>query len=189
MAKAGIYAVGSGDRCRLSASRGWLSACLRLGQGDEMNAMRLAAYVGFVFCIPIGCGSSGESRRLDNDGDIDVSSDTYFADVPVCAGFRLVEPSFIYEGTQRRIGMLKYRGSGNVLDIVRYYRNAMVTSGWELMTAMGRSDRMSMSFVKKAELCQVQVSKAGWGIEIIVQVGENNAAEGSQAPAARGRAR
>ncbi len=166
-ANAGRYAGDSGH---------WGRPCHRQGQGDEMNAMRLAAYMGFVSCMLVGCGAVGESRRLDSDGDADVSPDTYFADVPICAGFRLVEPSFIYEGTQRRIGMLKYRGSGNVLDIVRYYRNAMVTSGWELMTAMGRSDRMSMTFVKKAEMCQIQVNKAGWGIEIIVQVGEDNRA-------------
>ena len=141
-----------------------------------MNTMRLAAYVGFAACILAGCGSTGESRRLDSDGDVEVSPDTYFADIPICAGFKLVEPSFIYEGTQRRIGMLKYRGSGNVLDIVRYYRNAMVASGWELIIAMGRSDRMTMTFVKKDEMCHIQVNKAGWGIEIIVQVGEDNRA-------------
>ncbi len=35
---------------------------------------------------------------------------------------------------------------------------------------------MTMTFVKKAEMCHIQVNKAGWSTEIIIQVGGDNRA-------------
>ena len=79
-------------------------------------------------------------------------------------------------GDRRFESCLAYQpacGSGNVLDIVRYYRNAMGASGWEPITAIGRNDIMMMTFMKKAEMCHIQVNRAGWSTEIIVHVGED----------------
>ena len=141
-----------------------------------MHVERLVALLVAAACLVAGCATAERGLPPALDEAPARSSDSYFADVPVRVGFRLVEPSFVYEGTHRRIGQLRYRGPGEVLELVRYYREAMVTPGWELVTAMGQSGRMDMLFRKGTEVCQVHIINAGYETEIILQVGEDERA-------------
>lgn len=139
-----------------------------------MSQMRWVCAAVWCAGALAGCTETGEGVRSDAAGGLEVSPDTYFADVPVRVGFHLVD-SFVVEGKTRRVGELRYRGRGEVVELVEYYRNAMVASGWELINVMGTTELKNLLFRKEAEYCQIQVSGAGWrgGVNVRILVGEN----------------
>jgi hypothetical protein len=114
----------------------------------------------FIFS---GCATdsyrSGSDDYYDNDPGMSVAQ--RFADLPVPAGFILNrKESFIFQNNRTRMGTMTYVGSGDVTQIIEFYKKTMPKHNWSLLTTV-EFNRAVMSFEKEAESCIVTIEKRG----------------------------
>ena len=94
-----------------------------------------------------------------------------FADVPVPAGFKLLErESYSFENTGVRVGVLKYQGKVNADRVVNFYKEQMPMYNWNLLNSVEYGQRL-LNFDREQETCIITLLPKGSSTVITVSLG------------------
>lgn len=99
--------------------------------------------------------SGGESPAVGQS--VGISSALKFDDVPVPAGFKILDrESFTFQNEGLRIGLLKYSGSTHPNKVVAFYKEQMPLYNWELINIIEYGRRM-LNFERADQSCIVTI--------------------------------
>jgi hypothetical protein len=131
--------------------------------------------------LALGC------EQLDNPGKLTPGSPgvagtrsaelqrSQLDDVPVPRDMALItraNQSFSYSSGSVRVGRFKYYGSVSVEECVDFYRNTMPLSayGWTPSNERVERETASLSFVKNADRCDIEIKREGGATTLLVLV-------------------
>jgi hypothetical protein len=99
-----------------------------------------------------GCTAFGGGR--DKNAPLIAAANSPIADVPVPAGFVMTPDSTskVVPGNQIRFVDHRYKGSDDVLPIVKFYRDTLPERGWQWVGQnQSRGTEMNLQFAKNQE--------------------------------------
>lgn len=131
--------------------------------------MRLARVASCVMVMAAAgvlpaCGLFGGGR--DKDAPLIAAANSPIADVPVPAGFTMTSDSTskVVPGNQIRFVDHRYKGSDDVLPVVKFYREQMPEKGWKWEDQnQSRGTEMALHFTKNSEDCQITITPGTLG--------------------------
>ncbi len=104
-----------------------------------------------------GCTTGDVSKELT------AQSHPHLPDVPVPAGFDLVEKrsrSYKNQAGLRWVDYL-YKGREDKFSVIRFYETCMTAGRWELQTQQMAQGRAALDFAKDHERCRITLSGDG----------------------------
>jgi hypothetical protein len=115
----------------------------------------LAAFAAFQF----GCA---ELRMGTNTGEDDmmVSDSLVISDMPVPQGYKVDSKSSFFSvnpTTKIRVAFVTYRGRGDAVRLMEFFRQNMVISGWDLKSESGDFGAYVLKFDKGAEAAEIKI--------------------------------
>ncbi|MBU1061876.1 MAG: hypothetical protein KJ952_04060 [Candidatus Omnitrophica bacterium] len=110
-----------------------------------------------------GSGSTAASS-------LDVASLLRFNDVPVPAGFKILDAeSFAFQNDATRVALLKYLGSRNADQTVSFYKEQMPLYKWSPINIIEYERRM-LNYEKESESCIVTIESHGRKSIVIIAI-------------------
>ena len=108
-----------------------------------------------VLAAVIGCARTPEPERSEM---IPTPAAIYrFEDVPIPRSLSIEKKeSFIYESEAIKTGILVYVGKAKVRELANFFKENMVSHGWELVSNFERDDAL------------LNFNKPGWGCVITI---------------------
>ena len=96
--------------------------------------------------------------------DLIVSSSSPIADVPVPAGFTMIDSESTSQvvGTSRTFVDHMYKGSDDLLPVVRFYRTQLPQKGWTSVDQAQMHEEITLRYSKGAEECIVTIEPKKW---------------------------
>lgn len=122
-----------------------------------------------------GCGTIHQKKASAEESSaigkpIGISSALKFEDVPVPAGFKILDSdSFTFQNEGLRIGLLKYTGSTNPSKVVAFYKEQMPLYNWELINIIEYGRRM-LNFERSGQSCIVIVEPSKFKTVLTIAV-------------------
>lgn len=121
-----------------------------------------------------GLASAGCTHQAEQEIRLIASSRTYEPDIPIPAGFKLIDEA----SEDRSTGVARlylrhlYRGNADRHAVRSFYREQMPLARWSKVSDGNIRGRVTMRFEKAAESCTVEISKAakGMGGQVEIQV-------------------
>ena len=111
----------------------------------------------FVFSAGCATTNTNSSSGYSQQGATGMSSILKFEDVPVPAGFRLIDnESFTFQNDRMRVGLLKYAGSPDANRVVAFYKEQMPMYNWDLINVIEYGQRV-MNFERSDQTCIVTI--------------------------------
>lgn len=109
----------------------------------------------------LGCattsGSGSSSGGSAQQGAAGMANILRFDDVPVPAGFRIIDnESFTFQNDQMRVGLLKYGGMPNANKAVEFYKEQMPLYNWDLINVIEYGQRV-MNFERADQTCIITI--------------------------------
>ena len=90
-----------------------------------------------------------------------VSGKLRFSDLPVPAGFKLLEDSsFVFETEDTRVALLKYSGRANQQDLLDFYKEQMLLYNWELLNIV-EYEKSILNFQRSRQSCIITLESKG----------------------------
>lgn len=112
-----------------------------------------------VFALTIaGCATtnSGSSASMSS-GSVGMSGILKFDDVPVPAGFKLIDnESFSFQNDNMRVGLLRYTGMPNANKVVEFYKEQMPMYNWDLINVIEYGQKV-MNFERSDQTCIITI--------------------------------
>jgi hypothetical protein len=119
-------------------------------------------FIFTLFAFVTGCttitGSSSSGPALSTQqGSVAMAKILKFEDVPVPAGFRLLDnESFIFQNDQMRVGLLKYSGMPDANKVVEFYKEQMPMYTWDLINVIEYGQKV-MNFERLEQTCIITI--------------------------------
>ncbi|MFH1479223.1 MAG: hypothetical protein ABIG92_05575 [Candidatus Omnitrophota bacterium] len=116
--------------------------------------------ISILGCAVTGGGSSYRSGSSESV-PLDVASLLRFNDVPVPAGFRILEEeSFAFQNDLTRVALLKYIGNKVSDQVVAFYKDQMPLYNWNPINII-EYERRILNYERQSESCIVTVESKG----------------------------
>ncbi len=125
-------------------------------------ATALAALALPVLAFP----ACSQSNGSDKNAPLIASPNSPIADVPIPVGFHMTEDSTsnISPAAGVRVVDHRYKGSDDLLPIVKFYRDQMPEKGWTWIEQnQARGGEVTLHFTKNNEDCVITVTPGSWG--------------------------
>ncbi len=115
------------------------------------------------------CATTSYDSGYDRDGSvyaekghsIGVASILRFDDVPVPAGFKVLEEeSFAFQNDVTRVALLKYAGGKSADLVVMFFKEQMPMYNWSPINII-EYDRRILNYEKKSESCIITIESQG----------------------------
>jgi hypothetical protein len=112
----------------------------------------------------------------DKSGPLISAPNSPIADVPVPAGFTMTSDSTsrVVPGSALRYVDHRYKGSDDVLPVVKFYRDHLPERGWNWVDQnQSKGNEVTLHYAKGKEDCVITVSPRGfptWGTLIRVKI-------------------
>jgi hypothetical protein len=106
-----------------------------------------------------GCATTnnGSSSGYPQQPSMGMSNTMKFDDVPVPAGFRIINnESFAFQNDRMRVGLLKYAGSPDANGVVAFYKEQMPMYNWDLINVIEYGERI-MNFERADQTCIITI--------------------------------
>lgn len=138
--------------------------------------MMNARYVGLgllVLAALTGIGGCRSSQARARSSKLVVSQAPFHRDVPVPAGFRMVDQaSEDWSNGSARYVRHEYRGPADKPAIRAFYRKQMPLLRWRLLDDSNVHGRIKMRFDRDGESCTISIEdhSIGWSSGVSVQV-------------------
>ncbi|MHC4124426.1 MAG: hypothetical protein ACYSSI_12695 [Planctomycetota bacterium] len=131
---------------------------------DRKRILILSSYF-LVLLLVSGCATTYESRLYDGESSSDVSLDVALAlrfnDVPVPAGFKILDKeSFAFQNDVTRVALLKYIGAKGADQTVLFYKEQMPLYNWKPINII-EYERRILNYERDSESCIVTVESQG----------------------------
>ena len=148
-----------------------------------MGILRISLILILIFSVA-GCAAikGGDLSELEEEEGyaptaLAVTAKLRFSDVPVPAGFKLIQnKSFVFQTEGTRVALLKYSGRAKLQDLVDFYKEQMLLCNWELLNVV-EYDRSVLNFERGGQTCIITIGSRGMKKIITISV----------APKAKGR--
>ena len=90
-----------------------------------------------------------------------VTAKLRFSDVPVPAGFKLIQDkSFVFQTQGTRVALLKYVGRAKLEELVVFYKEQMPYYNWELLNVV-EYGKSVLNFEREGQSCIVTIESKG----------------------------
>jgi len=132
--------------------------------------MRNSRTLFFVFCISSLVLISGCVTLPKNESAVDseknpvslsVAPILKFEDIPVPAGFRLLDKeSFAFQNDKSRVALLKYYGGQNAENVIVFYKEQMAAFNWSLVNII-EYERKVLNYENSEESCIITIQPQG----------------------------
>ena len=109
-----------------------------------------------------GCITTGEKTVSEEDIEVqetglDASNKFRFDDLPVPAGFRLIEDkSFVFQNNATRVALLKYAGRAKTEELISFYERKMLLYNWHLLNVV-QYGKSVLNFERGNQSCIVTI--------------------------------
>jgi len=111
-----------------------------------------------------GYGKNTEPKPLD------VAALLRFNDIPVPAGFKVLEnESFAFQNDATRVVLLKYKGARIADQVVQFYKEQMPMYNWNAINII-EYERRILNYEKGSESCIITVESLGRKSEIVIAI-------------------
>lgn len=127
--------------------------------------MRLKSTPPAILALTLALASlNGCSDSKNMQGDLIVSASSPIADVPVPAGFTMIDDQSTSQvvGTTRTFVDHMYKGPDDLLPVVRFYRTQLPQKGWTNVDQAQMHEEISLRYAKGAEECLVTITPKKW---------------------------
>jgi len=129
-----------------------------------------------VFSVA-GCAAikgRGASELEEEEGyaptTLAVTAKLRFSDVPVPAGFKLIQnKSFVFQTEETRVALMKYSGRAKLQDLVDFYKEQMLLCNWELLNIV-EYGRSVLNFERSRQSCIITIESKGMKKIITISV-------------------
>jgi hypothetical protein len=143
-------------------------------KGHNHSLRCLVAVSFIVLCAALsGCAATGSSYKGSSEDSyktLDVLTSLKFEDVPVPAGFKIVQPqSFTFENDVLRVGILKFSGRVHPDNVVNFYRDQMPLYNWRFLNIVEYGRRI-MSFERDDQNCTILIEPSGMTTQLTISV-------------------
>lgn len=116
--------------------------------------MILGLIMGSSGCATMPSNSSEETGGTQNRALL-VSGELKFNDVPIPAGFKVVQDeSYLFQNDALRVGLLKYYGRARRPELVSFYKEQMPLYNWSMIN-MFDYEKSVLNFEKGNEICTI----------------------------------
>ena len=103
--------------------------------------------------------STGNAEQ--NKASLSVASLLKFEDIPVPAGFRLLDKeSFAFQNDKSRVALLKYYGGQNAEQVLVFYKEQMASFSWSLVNII-EYEKKVMNYENSEESCIITIQPQG----------------------------
>lgn len=141
-----------------------------------MGILRISLIVILVFSVA-GCAAikgRGSSELEEEEGyaptTLAVTAKLRFSDVPVPAGFKLIQnKSFVFQTEETRVALMKYSGRAKLQDLVDFYKEQMLLCNWELLNIV-EYGRSVLNFERSRQSCIITLESKGMKKIITISV-------------------
>ena len=155
------------------------------------DLVRLAVTPVFAVSAVLAGGCESPPQRKDQAVRLIASSRPYEKDVPLPAGFKIVEPLMEDYSTGQSRTYLRhmYAGRADKFAVRRFYREQMPLLRWAKVSDGAIKGEFSMRFAKGNEVCMIDIHDKGtiFGKKTLVQVKVAQEQRGTTPPLAQNR--
>ncbi|MEI6631657.1 MAG: hypothetical protein WCL25_03475 [bacterium] len=124
-----------------------------------------------VFMLSGCAGFSKKDRQMSSPGLLEPQVTLKFNDIPVPAGFKLIpQDSYSFESAGVRVGLLKYKGKANPIQVINFYKEQMSMYSWSLLNVI-EYGQCILNFEREQESCIVNMLANGKSITLTISVG------------------
>ena len=103
--------------------------------------------------------SSSDAEK--NKATLSVAPILKFDDIPVPAGFRILDKeSFAFQNDKSRVVLLKYYGGQNAEQVMAFYKEQMASFNWNLVNII-EYDRKVLNYENSEESCIITIQPQG----------------------------
>ena len=154
--------------------------------------MRITGLVGLGVVLPfLVSGCETPDQRKDQAVRLIATSRPYEKDIPLPAGFTIVERAMEDHSTGQSRTYLRhvYSGRADKFAVRRFYREQMPLLRWAKMSDSAIKGSFTMRFAKGNEVCVICIGDEGniFGKKTLVQVKVAQEQRGTTPPLARNR--
>ena len=138
-----------------------------------LNSPLQATRVGAVLVLLGGCAGSAGSGAVGPNGSLSASPRPYETDIPLPAGFTLVDRSSEdWSGGSVRYLRHRYVGRADRQSVRAFYRKQMPLVRWKGISDSQVHGRVAMRFERDDETCTIAIERAGGalGNRVVVEV-------------------
>ncbi len=94
------------------------------------------------------------------ESGLESSTDKRFSDIPLPAGLKYDDRTYVYQSTTLRIGRMVYTTRDDVTELVQFFRREFLKVGWQLETVV-QADGAELAFRKGGEQLAVRIRDLG----------------------------
>ncbi|MBU1006516.1 MAG: hypothetical protein KKH08_02840 [Candidatus Omnitrophica bacterium] len=138
-----------------------------------MGVKQILLIVGCLAVVSLmsGCSTlSGSGSYSGQDVSLDVSALLRFSDVPIPAGFKILDKeSFAFQNDATRVALLKYVGSKSPDLVVSFYKDQMTMYNWSAINIIEYERRM-LNYEKDTESCIITIEPKGGGSIVTIAI-------------------
>lgn len=130
--------------------------------------MNKIKFLVLSFCLLVflaGCvtlpkdESAGDTEK--NKASLSVAPILKFEDIPVPAGFKLLDKeSFAFQNDKSRVALLKYYGGQNAEQVLVFYKEQMASFNWSMVNII-EYDKKVMNYENSEESCIITIQPQG----------------------------
>ena len=128
-----------------------------------------------VLLAAAGCGLMG---RSDQDAQYQVAANLVISDLPVPDGYRIDNSHSFFNvnpTTGTRVVFVTYRGRGDALKLMEFFRQNMSISGWKLREESGDFGSYVLDFEKAKEAAEVRITPSRYSTELTISLNPKSA--------------
>jgi hypothetical protein len=128
---------------------------------------QLLALVLLAGCATFPQGESSSDAE-QNKVTLSVAPILKFEDIPVPAGFRILEKeSFAFQNDKSRVALLRYYGAKTADQVVVFYKEQMASFNWDLINII-EYDKKVLNYDNSEESCIITIQPQGGKSMVII---------------------
>lgn len=136
----------------------------------KKNIFIVMGIVFFALAISSCATTNNNSGASISSGGVGMSGILKFEDVPVPAGFKLIDnESFSFQNDNMRVGLLKYSGMPGANKVVEFYKEQMPMYNWDLINVIEYGQKV-MNFERADQTCIITIQPLSTRTVIAVAV-------------------
>lgn len=135
--------------------------------------MRKAGLLGAVGLIALAALGCSEPSRSSSERQMVVADNLVISDLPIPTGFRIDNNRSYFNvnpGTGTRVVFVTYRGRGDALRLMGFFRENMAIAGWELKEEAGDFGAYVLDFEKAKEAAEVRIVPGKFSTEFSISL-------------------
>ncbi|MBI2881820.1 MAG: hypothetical protein HYY21_09515 [Candidatus Tectomicrobia bacterium] len=144
-------------------------------KGAGLSRALTVAWVAFVLA---GCAASPPEK-----GRQELAPQYRFEDVPVHPSLRIdSHESFIFETRSLKAGILVYRGSPSMTEVVEFFKAEMPKHAWRLNNSVEARGAVTLNFDKEGWSALIRVSRGAIATDVEITIGPKDSREPAVPP-------